>query len=136
MSTRRIVQSQKHNVGGVEVTVDEIATAIETLVVSNGIMVRQPLAKVGSPLAACDYHAVADAERQETGEKLQTKVAFIAALRRIAPGVGRHQHGRARLRRPAPVGVAARPGGLRPPPLDQVPGPLSRPSPAALAPLL
>jgi hypothetical protein len=75
----------KFDVGGVEVTTDEIAAAIETLVVSNGIMVRQPLAKVGSPLSECNYHAVASSERKLTGETIQTKMAFIAALRRIAP---------------------------------------------------
>ncbi len=84
MTTRKT--QPKHDVGGVQVTAEQIITAIETLVVSNGIMARQPLAKVGSPLANSDYHAVANAVRQATGETIQTKVAFIAALRRIAPG--------------------------------------------------
>lgn len=81
---RKAAQS-KIDVGGVEASTEEIATAIETLVVSNGIMVKQPLAKVGNPLAACDYHSVANTERQATGETMQTKVAFVAALRRIVP---------------------------------------------------
>ncbi len=75
----------KVDVGDVQVTAEEIATAIEALVTSEGIMIAQPLRKIGNALAGSDYHAVAKAERKMTGEAAQTKVAFISALRRICP---------------------------------------------------
>ena len=46
-------------VGGVRCVVGDVEFALECLVASPGLMVRQPLERAGSPLACCDYHAVA-----------------------------------------------------------------------------
>jgi hypothetical protein len=59
-------------------------------------MVRSCFAKVDSPLTGCDYHAVANEERQIIGEKIRTKVA---------------------LYRPAPRGVVALPERAHPMPV-------------------
>lgn len=77
-------------VGGLEATIGILARAVEILKAAPGMMVRQPLLKAGSPLAACDYHAVAapykdlftDAAvtgRGAAGRPI-TKQAFILAL--------------------------------------------------------
>lgn len=49
-------------IGGVAVTKDEIHSAIQHLQEDKSTAVKQPLAKKGHPLAAMDYHAVAQAE--------------------------------------------------------------------------
>lgn len=46
-------------VGGVEVEVAHLPVALGCLRRSGGLMIRQPLAAIGSPLAECDYHSVA-----------------------------------------------------------------------------
>jgi len=107
MTTRRSAQP-KYDVSGVEVTTDEIATAIETLVVPNGIMVRQPLAKAGRALAAWKYHAVANWPARPC--RLRSPRPSPPPN---CPGVARRAHGRARPCRPSPVGVADFPGGSR-----------------------
>lgn len=74
-------------VGGVEVTAEEVAEAIRILRSARGIMVRQPLAKANHRLADADYHAVPNEQRELDGDKkVQTKVAFVAALRRLSAG--------------------------------------------------
>jgi hypothetical protein len=74
----------KTTIGGVEVSAQEIADAISTLENAKGIMVKQPLAKVNSPLAKMDYHGVAAAEKTFHGSdwKSTTKPAVILYLKR------------------------------------------------------
>jgi hypothetical protein len=45
-----------------EVSYGHLALAI--LLESRGVMIKQPLARAGNPLAAMDYHAIADEERE------------------------------------------------------------------------
>jgi hypothetical protein len=45
--------------GGVEVTPGDIEAALRVLRSAPGLMIRQPLARAGSPLASCLYHDVA-----------------------------------------------------------------------------
>jgi len=47
-------------------------------------MVKQPLAKAGNPLAECEYHSLANEQRQIEGTASQTKPASIRALERLA----------------------------------------------------
>jgi len=71
-------------IGGVEVTVEEAVAAIDILETAPGIMVRQPLVKARNPLSECNYHSVANAERENPGsESLATKPAFVKALRKL-----------------------------------------------------
>ena len=42
---------------------EQLNEAIDSLVIAPGIMIKEPLAKVGNPLANCRYHDVADIER-------------------------------------------------------------------------
>jgi hypothetical protein len=46
-------------VGGITCTASSTATGLSVLLAAPGLMIRQPLARAGSPLASCDYHAVA-----------------------------------------------------------------------------
>jgi hypothetical protein len=46
-------------VGGVRCLVGDAEGALSVLAVARGLMVRQPLARAGSVLACCDYHAAA-----------------------------------------------------------------------------
>jgi hypothetical protein len=46
-------------VGGVACTASGTAMGLSVLLAAPGLMIRQPLARAGSPLAGCDYHAVA-----------------------------------------------------------------------------
>ena len=46
-------------VGGISCTAGAAAGALTVLLSAPGLMIRQPLLKAGSPLARCDYHAVA-----------------------------------------------------------------------------
>lgn len=77
-------------VGGLQVTYQDARDARELLAGSAGLMVRQPLARAGNPLADCDYHAAglpyrgpfaagAAAGRGAAGRHI-TKSAFLAAL--------------------------------------------------------
>lgn len=45
-------------VGGVLATTGDIEQALLCLRSTGGLMIRQPLQRIGSPLAACDYHSV------------------------------------------------------------------------------
>lgn len=45
--------------GGIEVTSADIEKALACLRSAAGLMIRQPLARIGSPLARCRYHDVA-----------------------------------------------------------------------------
>ena len=76
-------------VGGVETDTATIKSAIDVLTASSGIMVKQPLARAGNPLADCDYHAVANEQRQiDATPGAQTKPTFIRALERLAAEAG------------------------------------------------
>jgi hypothetical protein len=71
-------------VGGVMVAPEDLAAAVAILTASNGIVVKQPLARAGHPLAEYGYHAVAKAERaNEESAQSATKDAFIMALARL-----------------------------------------------------
>lgn len=75
-------------VGGVTCRLSDVAAALECLRASLGMMVRQPLARAGSPLADCDYHAAArpwlDLGAPPGGRgaagRPRTKEAFCTAL--------------------------------------------------------
>lgn len=79
-------------VGGVLASAADCLAARELLERSPGLMVRQPLARAGHPLAGCDYHAEAAPYRDAAWAALAwsgrrgaagrpaTKVAFMAAL--------------------------------------------------------
>lgn len=76
-------------IGGITVSCGEASAALVVLRNSPGMMVRQPLARHGSPLATCDYHAAAasylDRSMAGTGKRGAagrplTKTAFLAAL--------------------------------------------------------
>lgn len=74
----------KITIGGVEVTVEQTIEAFDVLKASTSIMVAQPLRKAGNPLAACDYHLVANDERKLPGsERLATKPAFLKAIAKL-----------------------------------------------------
>lgn len=45
-------------VGGIEVSPGDVEQALVCLRSSAGLMIKQPLARISSPLADCDYHAV------------------------------------------------------------------------------
>jgi hypothetical protein len=77
-------------IGTVSATYQQVSQALDCLRSSRGLMVRQPLARIGSPLAECDYHAVAaphlhsfadfrHSGRGAAGRHL-TKTAFCIAL--------------------------------------------------------
>jgi hypothetical protein len=77
-------------IGGISVTSEQAQVALEILRSSQGMMIRQPLARAGHPLAACDYHAAAapfraraqdvpSAGRGAAGRHL-AKPAFIIAV--------------------------------------------------------
>ena len=71
--------------GGVLVGLDDLEAAQAALADCASNMIKQPLAKVGNPLAACDYHAVASEYRNRTGfesdrPRHAEKEAFVAAL--------------------------------------------------------
>jgi hypothetical protein len=51
-------------IGDVTVPVDVAREALAVLRGAPGVMIRQPLQRVGNPLAAMDYHAIATAERE------------------------------------------------------------------------
>jgi hypothetical protein len=55
-------------IGGVTVSATEALKALTVLQESKGVMIRQPLLRAGSPLAAMGYHAIADAERELSHE--------------------------------------------------------------------
>jgi hypothetical protein len=83
-------------VGGVPVTAEEIDQARLILASCASVAVRQPLARHGHPLAACDYHAAAAPYRQEiagsgwgrgAAGRPVTKIAFLAALDNAALAV-------------------------------------------------
>lgn len=78
-------------VGGVPCVVGDVAGALDCLAAAPGIMVRQPLARHGSPLADCDYHREAAPYRDYFAASLDragrgaagrhiTKLAFCYAL--------------------------------------------------------
>jgi hypothetical protein len=77
-------------VGGVAVTIQQAEEALEVLRASSGMMVRQPLQRAGSPLAACDYHAASAPFRQRPADvaargrgaagRHLTKPAFVLAV--------------------------------------------------------
>jgi len=46
-------------VGGVPCSAFDTAASLTILLAAPGLMIRQPLKRAGSPLADCDYHAVA-----------------------------------------------------------------------------
>lgn len=74
-------------VGGIAVTSEQVQSAIDILTSASGIMVRRPLARAQHLLAECRYHDVATEQRELNGDKkVQTKIAFVAALRRLSPG--------------------------------------------------
>jgi hypothetical protein len=79
------------DVGGVRCVVGDVEFALECLYTAPGLMVRQPLERAGSPLACCDYHAVAAPYKEQYRGWLQphgrgaagrhvTKRAFCHAL--------------------------------------------------------
>ena len=71
-------------IGGIAVTLEELNEAIDTLVVSNPIMVKAPLEgrqPAGRPqVSRSGRHGT----RVRPGGDLQTKTAFVSALRTIA----------------------------------------------------
>jgi hypothetical protein len=80
-------------VGGVNCTAFTVASALDCLEAAKGLMIRQPLSRIGSPLARCDYHAVAapyrsrfetltGAGRGAAGRHI-AKQAFCSALREL-----------------------------------------------------
>lgn len=77
-------QRKTVEVGGVRATSAQIREAVQILTASAGIMVKQPLAKAGNPLAECEYHSLANEQRQIEGTASQTKPASIRALERLA----------------------------------------------------
>jgi hypothetical protein len=80
-------------IGGVAVTVQQAEEALEILRASPGMMVRQPLARSGHPLAICDYHAAAAPYRLRPGDvppagrgaagRHLTKPAFIVSVESV-----------------------------------------------------
>jgi hypothetical protein len=72
-------------IGGVSVAPEVAIEALETLKAAPGIMVRQPLAKAGNPLAKCDYHGFANEVRASDPKlaNLKTKEAFMAGIARL-----------------------------------------------------
>lgn len=50
------------NIGGTFYWDGDVRAALGILVDAPGVMVRQPLASAGNPLAGMDYHAIARAE--------------------------------------------------------------------------
>ena len=70
--------------GGLYASKKDIQEAIKTLKASKGIMVKQPLEKAGSPLAAMDYHAIAEPHKSKyEGDADKTKHALLDALEEI-----------------------------------------------------
>lgn len=79
-------------VGGIPCAASETATSLAVLIAAPGLMIRQPLARAGSPLATCNYHQVAAPYRSRftvaSGQPLRrgaggrhiAKQAFCAAL--------------------------------------------------------
>lgn len=80
-------------IGGIACTASDAAFSLSVLIAAPGLMIRQPLLRAGSPLAACDYHRVAAPYRDRftvvsPGEHLHrgaagrhiAKQAFCAAL--------------------------------------------------------
>ncbi len=77
-------------IGGVTVTLVQISEALESLQATAYPMMKRTLQQIGSPLADCDYHAVAAPYREQfrvlpsTGRGAQgrhlTKRAFCFAL--------------------------------------------------------
>lgn len=68
-------------IGGVRVSVMSAVYAVNVLERSPGLMIRQPLARIGHPLAECNYHAEAAPYRDQ----------FMAALTFSGRGAaGRH----------------------------------------------
>ena len=51
-------------IGGVTVPEHAVREALTVLREAAGVMIRQPLSRAASPLAAMDYHAVARGERE------------------------------------------------------------------------
>ena len=80
-------------VGGVRCVVGDVEFALGCLWQAPGLMVRQPLVRAGSPLADCDYHAVAAPYKPQFQWLAQhgrgaagrhiTKRAFCFALGRV-----------------------------------------------------
>jgi hypothetical protein len=60
--------TEYYTVGGVTAHVTKIREALAILRESPGVMIKQPLARAGNPLAAMDYHAVAAQERERFPE--------------------------------------------------------------------
>lgn len=85
------VDGREVSIGGIVVSYGRARAALDCLVSSPGLMVRQPLAAIRNPLAACDYHAAAapwkdffvavsaSAGRGAAGRHI-TKQAFCTAL--------------------------------------------------------
>jgi hypothetical protein len=74
------------DVAGMKFALSDVESAIEVLENAKGIMVKQPLAKAGNPLAGMDYHAVANANRASLPDgtsRPQTKPAVIEHLRQL-----------------------------------------------------
>lgn len=75
-----VVLTVPHTAGfQLEVTPDQLKAAIKTLEDSKGIMVKQPLAKAGSPLADIDYHLVA----KEFPDISSTKESVLKKLKQL-----------------------------------------------------
>jgi hypothetical protein len=70
-------------VAGTQFDLADVESAITVLENAKGIMVKQPLAKAGNPLAGMDYHALAATWRADTehDSSTLTKQAVIAALK-------------------------------------------------------
>jgi hypothetical protein len=80
---------------GVDATQAQLKQAIKTLENAKGIMVKQPLAKIGNPFATAEYHYYAGIHKSATGKDYPkasaTKLAFIDYLKTLvadenAPG--------------------------------------------------
>jgi hypothetical protein len=83
----RKTKSTTVDVGGVAFSAEDVRTAIDILTSAGGVMVKQPLARAGNPLAAVDYHEVAAGQRKLDGDpRAHTKIAFIRALARSLSG--------------------------------------------------
>jgi len=75
--------------GSLEVSTDTVAQAISVLEAAKGMMIKQPLSKADNPLWESDYHAIAQPfQGQYAGEKFHTKLAYLAALKKMLADSG------------------------------------------------
>lgn len=70
-----------HLPGGVDATPEQVQQALDVLTSAKGMMIKQPLAKAGNPLAGTDYHAMAAPYLEKhKDQKFKTKLAYLDAL--------------------------------------------------------